>query len=82
MALATSLSDASVIELKDDFGGLLTVTEVATKPIAGQKPGTSGLRKKTAVFRDGHYLHNFVQSVGRFAVLNYFLFPATQHVTC
>jgi phosphoglucomutase len=39
------------------------ITTVATQPIAGQKPGTSGLRKKTAVFMGRHYLENFVQSV-------------------
>ncbi|MCB6177265.1 alpha-D-glucose phosphate-specific phosphoglucomutase [Rhodobacter sp. Har01] len=38
-------------------------TTVATTPIAGQKPGTSGLRKKTAVFMGRHYLENFVQAV-------------------
>jgi phosphoglucomutase len=41
----------------------LAVNTIATKPIEGQKPGTSGLRKKTAVFMDGTYLHNYVQSV-------------------
>ncbi len=36
---------------------------IATAPIAGMKPGTSGLRKKVAEFAQGHYLANFVQSV-------------------
>ena len=32
---------------------ILQVETVATKPIAGQKPGTSGLRKKTKARRSG-----------------------------
>ena len=34
-----------------------------TEPIEGQKPGTSGLRKKTPVFMSRHYLENFVQAI-------------------
>ncbi len=36
---------------------------VETAPIEGQKPGTSGLRKKTEVFMGEHYLENFVQAI-------------------
>ncbi|MEM8541075.1 MAG: alpha-D-glucose phosphate-specific phosphoglucomutase [Pseudomonadota bacterium] len=35
---------------------------VPTTPIEGPKPGTWGLRKKTRVFLQSHYLENFVQS--------------------
>ncbi len=39
------------------------VIVVETRPIAGQKPGTSGLRKKVSQFQSEHYVENFVQSV-------------------
>ncbi len=41
----------------------MDIITVPTTPIEGQKPGTSGLRKKTRVFMAPHYLENFVQSV-------------------
>ncbi|MGJ8534125.1 MAG: alpha-D-glucose phosphate-specific phosphoglucomutase [Alphaproteobacteria bacterium] len=41
----------------------MTIDVVSTQPIEGQKPGTSGLRKKTRTFMEPHYLENFVQSI-------------------
>ncbi|MEO9101693.1 MAG: alpha-D-glucose phosphate-specific phosphoglucomutase [Burkholderiales bacterium] len=41
----------------------MTIQTVPTRPFAGQRPGTSGLRKKVSVFEQAHYLENFVQSL-------------------
>ena len=39
------------------------IETIQTTPFEGQKPGTSGLRKKTRVFMQPHYLECFVQAL-------------------
>ncbi|KAG8957383.1 Phosphoglucomutase-2 [Tulasnella sp. 419] len=39
------------------------IQEISTTPYEGQKPGTSGLRKRVKVFEQQHYTENFVQAI-------------------
>ncbi|RAL50909.1 unnamed protein product [Cuscuta campestris] len=41
----------------------LKIKSVPTKPIEGQKTGTSGLRKRTKVFMEENYLANWIQAL-------------------
>lgn len=63
-ASASITADAVPADMSaEDVAKYFTVKKVETKPIAGQKPGTSGLRKKTKEFMGENYLANYVQSV-------------------
>ncbi|WP_426173869.1 alpha-D-glucose phosphate-specific phosphoglucomutase [Massilia sp. TWR1-2-2] len=41
----------------------MTIHSVASTPYAGQRPGTSGLRKKVSEFLQPGYLENFVEAI-------------------
>jgi len=66
MGNKVSATDASCLNTPHVFSatsGPFKVDLITTSPIDGQKPGTSGLRKKTKVFAETeNYLENFVAS--------------------
>jgi len=41
----------------------IMIETIETEPFAGQKPGTSGLRKKVELFEQPHYLETFVAAL-------------------
>ncbi|GMI99563.1 ARABIDOPSIS THALIANA PHOSPHOGLUCOMUTASE, STARCH-FREE 1, phosphoglucomutase [Hibiscus trionum] len=55
---SSSSSSTTIVEPEG-----IKITSVPTKPIEGQKTGTSGLRKKVKVFMQENYLSNWIQSL-------------------
>lgn len=41
----------------------MKIVPVKTRAHADQKPGTAGLRKRVSIFRQPHYLENFIQAI-------------------
>ncbi|KAJ4951627.1 hypothetical protein NE237_028459 [Protea cynaroides] len=58
---ASSSSSPSSVAVAES--GSIKITSVPTKPIEGQKTGTSGLRKKVKVFMQENYLANWIQAL-------------------
>ncbi|XVE58645.1 hypothetical protein DITRI_Ditri04bG0185500 [Diplodiscus trichospermus] len=58
---ASSSSSSSSTTIAEPEG--IKINSVPTKPIEGQKTGTSGLRKKVKVFMQENYLSNWIQAL-------------------
>ncbi|XP_020234555.1 phosphoglucomutase, chloroplastic [Cajanus cajan] len=58
---ATSSSSSPSTTIAEPEG--IKIKSIPTKPIEGQKTGTSGLRKKVKVFKQENYLANWIQAL-------------------
>ncbi|CAA0409185.1 unnamed protein product [Arabidopsis thaliana] len=58
-SIIASSSSSSVVAGTDS----IEIKSLPTKPIEGQKTGTSGLRKKVKVFMEENYLANWIQAL-------------------
>ncbi|KAG2715738.1 hypothetical protein I3843_03G094500 [Carya illinoinensis] len=60
-SIKASLSSSSSTAIAEPEG--IKINSIPTKPIEGQKTGTSGLRKKAKVFMQENYLANWIQAL-------------------
>ncbi|KAJ6417753.1 hypothetical protein OIU84_001182 [Salix udensis] len=61
LALPSPVKASSSTAIAEPEG--IKINSVPTKPIEGQKTGTSGLRKKVKVFKGENYLANWIQAL-------------------
>ncbi|XP_062153626.1 phosphoglucomutase, chloroplastic [Alnus glutinosa] len=61
LSIKASSSSSSSTTITEPEG--IKINSIPTKPIEGQKTGTSGLRKKVKVFMQENYLANWIQAL-------------------